>query len=143
MDVDKFKNFNDSFGHLAGDRVLEQLACVIRQGVRNNDIPSRFGGEEFTVLLPHADKKIVWKVAERLRTRVAEMKVPWDVSLPQVTISLGIYTFDKNTDEDITSIIQRADEALYVSKERGRNRSTIWTPDLHPSTPAPEIEELS
>jgi len=144
MDVDKFKNFNDSYGHLAGDRVLEQLARVIKQGVRNNDIPSRFGGEEFTVLLPHADKKTVWKVAERLRARVAEMKVPWDVSLPQVTISLGIYTFDQNTNVDITDIIQRADEALYISKERGRNRSTIWTPDIHPSTPVnvPEIEEL-
>jgi diguanylate cyclase (GGDEF)-like protein len=126
MDVDKFKNFNDSYGHLAGDRVLESLAHVIKQGVRNDDIPSRFGGEEFTVLLPNSDKGMAWMVAERLRNSVAAMKVPWDPPLPQVTISLGLYTFDQNSDIDATEIIHRADEALYLSKERGRNRCTVW-----------------
>jgi diguanylate cyclase (GGDEF)-like protein len=135
MDVDKFKNFNDSYGHLAGDKVLEKLAQMIKQGVRSEDIPSRFGGEEFTVLLPHTDKVTVWTVAERLRTSIAEMQVPWEVPLPQVTISLGIYTFDENTGADVSSIIRRADEALYISKERGRNRCTMWNPgivDPHP-----------
>jgi diguanylate cyclase (GGDEF)-like protein len=130
IDVDKFKNFNDSYGHLAGDKVLECLAQVIKQNVRLDDIPSRFGGEEFTILLPHTDKVTVWHVAERLRTSVAEMKVPWTVSLPQVTISVGIYTFDQNTNVDASGIIRRADEALYVSKERGRNRCTMWNPGI-------------
>jgi len=130
IDVDKFKNFNDSYGHLAGDKVLESLAQVIKQSVRLDDIPSRFGGEEFTILLPHTDKTTVWHVAERLRTSIAEMKVPWTVALPQVTISIGIYTFDQNTNIDVNSIIRRADEALYVSKERGRNRCTIWSPGI-------------
>ena len=135
MDVDKFKNFNDNYGHLAGDKVLENLAQVIKQGVRSEDIPSRFGGEEFTVLLPHTDKLTVWTVAERLRSSVAEMKVPWEVPLPQVTISIGIYTFDQDTGADVSNIIRRADEALYISKERGRNRCTMWNPgiiDPHP-----------
>ena len=135
MDVDKFKNFNDNYGHLAGDKVLENLAQVIKQGVRTEDIPSRFGGEEFTVLLPHTDKLTVWTVAERLRTNVAEMKVPWEVPLPQVTISIGIYAFDQDTGADVSNIIRRADEALYISKERGRNRCTMWNPgiiDPHP-----------
>jgi diguanylate cyclase (GGDEF)-like protein len=126
MDVDKFKNFNDNYGHLAGDRVLENLALVIKQGVRTEDIPSRFGGEEFTVLLPNADKNTAWMVAERLRNAVASMAVPWDPPLPQVTISLGVYTFDQNSNIESAEIIHRADEALYLSKERGRNRSTIW-----------------
>jgi diguanylate cyclase (GGDEF)-like protein len=130
MDVDKFKNFNDSYGHLAGDKVLEKLAQVIKQGVRAEDIPSRFGGEEFTVLLPHTDKETVWAVAERLRISVAEMQVPWEVPLPQVTISLGIYTFDENTSADVSTIIRRADEALYISKENGRNRCTMWNPGI-------------
>jgi diguanylate cyclase (GGDEF)-like protein len=130
MDVDKFKNFNDAYGHLAGDRVLEEIALVIKQNVRTDDIPSRFGGEEFTVLLPHTDNMTVWNVAERLRISVAGMRVPWEVNLPQVTISLGIYTFDQNAAADSTDIIRRADEALYVSKERGRNRGTIWDPNL-------------
>jgi diguanylate cyclase (GGDEF)-like protein len=128
MDVDKFKNFNDSYGHLAGDRVLENLALTIKQNVRTEDIPSRFGGEEFTVLLPNSDRDASWIVAERLREAVAAMKVPWVPPLPQVTISLGIYTFDKNNSLCADEIILRADEALYLSKERGRNRSTIWDP---------------
>jgi diguanylate cyclase (GGDEF)-like protein len=130
MDVDKFKNFNDSYGHLAGDRVLESLALTIKQSVRTEDIPSRFGGEEFTVLLPNSDQDTSWIVSERLREAVAAMKVPWEIPLPQVTISLGIYTFDKSNTLDAEGIIFRADEALYLSKEQGRNRSTIWTPGL-------------
>lgn len=131
MDVDKFKNFNDTYGHLAGDRVLEQLALMIKQGVRNDDIPSRFGGEEFTVLLPHTDKETVWTVAERLRINISEMQVTWSVPLPQVTISMGIFYFDQDTVIDVSEIIRRADEALYASKALGRNRCTIWTPELH------------
>jgi diguanylate cyclase (GGDEF)-like protein len=132
MDVDKFKNFNDSYGHLAGDRVLENLALTIKQNVRIEDIPSRFGGEEFTVLLPNSDRDASWVVSERLREAAAAMKVPWEPPLPQVTISLGIYTFDKSNTLDAEGIIFRADEALYLSKERGRNRSTRWESGLLP-----------
>ena len=135
MDVDNFKNFNDTYGHLAGDKVLEILAQVIKQSVREDDIPSRFGGEEFTVLLPQTDKQTVWNIAERLRKSVSETKVPWNTPLPQVTISLGIYTFDKNSTIDVDGIMRRADEALYISKARGRNISTLWNPgqiDPHP-----------
>ncbi|MDR0301724.1 MAG: GGDEF domain-containing protein [Treponema sp.] len=130
IDVDKFKNFNDNYGHLAGDKVLENLAQVIKKGVRSDDIPSRFGGEEFTVLLPHADQDTAWNVAERLRINVAEMKVPWDVPLPHVTISLGIFSFDQNSNADVNTIIRRADDALYTSKQQGRNRCTIWHPGI-------------
>jgi diguanylate cyclase (GGDEF)-like protein len=126
MDVDKFKNFNDSYGHIAGDRVLESLAITIKQGVRVGDVPSRFGGEEFSILLPDTDKDVVWYVAERLRDMVADMKVPWEPPLPRVTISLGIFTFDESTNLPAEEIIKRADEALYLSKLLGRNRSTAW-----------------
>jgi diguanylate cyclase (GGDEF)-like protein len=126
IDVDKFKNFNDNFGHLAGDRVLESLAQMIKRNVRTGDVPSRFGGEEFTILLPGSDRETAWLVAERLRISVAEMEVPWEQKLPQVTISLGLVTFDKNTDIPADGILHRADEALYRSKEGGRNRTTVW-----------------
>ena len=144
IDVDRFKKFNDEYGHLAGDKVLEHLAHVIRQGVRADDIPSRFGGEEFTVLLPNTDKLTVWYVAERLRQSVTETEVEWEVPLPSVTISIGIYTFDQNTAADVSGIIRRADEALYISKERGRNLCTIWNPgeiDPHPDE-ACSIEKI-
>ena len=126
IDVDKFKIFNDTYGHLAGDKVLECLALVIKQGLRMEDVPSRFGGEEFTVLLPNSDRTAAWIVAERLRHSVAAMKIPWDPPLPAVTISLGVFTFSKDSDISSTEMIHRADEALYLSKQRGRNRTTVW-----------------
>ena len=130
IDVDKFKNFNDAYGHLAGDQVLEKLALAIRKNVRTNDIPSRFGGEEFTVMLPNADITAAWMVAEQLRTSVSRMRVPWETTLPQVTISLGVFAFDQDCNLETNDILRRADEALYVSKATGRNRTTIWEPGL-------------
>ena len=130
MDVDRFKNFNDTYGHLAGDQVLEKLAQVIRQNVRTEDIPSRFGGEEFNVLLPHTEISTAWAVSERLRNNVSQMEVPWEVPLPRVTISLGVFAFNQNSNLSTSGILSRADEALYISKSRGRNCSTIWEPGL-------------
>jgi diguanylate cyclase (GGDEF)-like protein len=130
IDVDNFKAFNDSYGHLAGDRVLENIALVIKQNVRTEDIPSRFGGEEFTILLPDADKNIAWRVAERLRTSVENIKVTWDPPLPPVTISTGIYVFNKDSNVSAEDIVNRADEALYHSKRQGRNCSTLWRSGL-------------
>jgi diguanylate cyclase (GGDEF)-like protein len=130
MDVDKFKNFNDTFGHLAGDKVLESLAITLKQTVRGEDVPSRFGGEEFTVLLPESGREGAWLVSERVRNAVAMMKVPWNPPLPQVTISLGICSFDHREQLSADNIILRADTALYVSKQQGRNRSTVWNPGM-------------
>jgi diguanylate cyclase (GGDEF)-like protein len=126
LDVDKFKLFNDTYGHLAGDRVLETLAITLKQTVRAEDVPSRFGGEEFTVLLPDTDKQAAWVTAERLRCSVAAMKVPWEPPLPQVTISLGVVTFDQLTKLSAEAIVHQADEALYISKKRGRNQTTLY-----------------
>jgi len=126
MDVDKFKHFNDTYGHLAGDAVLEQLAQVIQKNLRSQDIPSRFGGEEFTVLLPETNRASAWVVAERLRLAVAAIRIPWEQPLPQVTISLGVAIYDGTEQLESETLIQRADEALYQSKQRGRNRTTIW-----------------
>jgi diguanylate cyclase (GGDEF)-like protein len=130
IDVDKFKLFNDTYGHLAGDQVLEKLSQVIRQSVRPNDVPSRFGGEEFTLMLPRTDSSTAMMIAERLRNSVANMRVPWEVTLPQVTISLGVFSFDKDSNLEPIDILRRADEALYISKATGRNRSTAWEPGL-------------
>lgn len=132
MDVDKFKNFNDNFGHLAGDRVLESIAFTIQQVVRAEDIPSRFGGEEFTILLPNTVHQQAWLAAERVRSAIESMKVDWRPPLPQVTISIGIVTFDGNDSAAPNEIIHRADEALYRSKEDGRNRVTAWSAEIFP-----------
>jgi diguanylate cyclase (GGDEF)-like protein len=125
IDVDRFKLFNDNYGHLAGDKVLECIALVIRQSVRLEDVPSRFGGEEFTILLPNTDRNTAFVVAERVRNAIAAMEVPWTPPLPQVTISLGVFTFNKFTKLPADEILHRADEALYQSKANGRNRTTV------------------
>jgi diguanylate cyclase (GGDEF)-like protein len=130
IDVDKFKNFNDAFGHLAGDRVLEFIARVINKSVRTEDVPSRFGGEEFTILLPNTPEDAAHLVAERLRVNISKMAVPWDPPLPQVTISLGVVSFNKDTVVPTDELIHRADEALYYSKRSGRNCTTIWREGL-------------
>jgi diguanylate cyclase (GGDEF)-like protein len=126
MDIDHFKNFNDTYGHLAGDKVLESLAITIKQAVRLGDIPSRFGGEEFMILLSNTPRQTAWMVAERLRVSISEMKVSWKNPLPQVTISIGVVSFDKETNVPADELIRRADEALYQSKEKGRNMTTVW-----------------
>ena len=126
MDVDHFKNFNDRFGHLAGDKVLETLAITIKKGVRVGDVPSRFGGEEFTVLLPDTKIDMAYIVAERLRDMVQNTKVDWEPALPQVTISLGVSSFSKETEASAEMVLERADMALYHSKKSGRNRTTLW-----------------
>jgi len=130
MDVDHFKDVNDHYGHIAGDRVLENLAITIKQGVRVGDVPSRFGGEEFTVLLPDTGKKTVFTVAERLRSMIEAMKVTWEPPLPKVTVSLGVFTFDKSTQIFADEVIKRADDALYMSKALGRNRVSVWEESL-------------
>lgn len=126
MDVDKFKHFNDTYGHLAGDRVLESLAEALRKSMRDGDILSRFGGEEFMVLLPETGRSQAWRIAERLRQAVAAMDVEWETPLPKVTISLGISASTCEPDLTADTMIQWADNALYQSKSRGRNCSTLW-----------------
>jgi len=126
MDVDRFKVFNDTYGHLAGDQVLESLAHVIKENVRTHDIPSRFGGEEFTILLPDAESATALMVAERLRMNVSRMRVKWETELPPITISLGVFSFNQDDDVKTDDIMKRADEALYASKAGGRNCTTVW-----------------
>ncbi|MDR1956593.1 MAG: sensor domain-containing diguanylate cyclase [Treponema sp.] len=134
IDVDFFKHFNDTYGHIAGDQVLEHIAFQIKSGVRLEDVPSRFGGEEFTVLLPDTNGESAWYVAERLRIAIAQLTVPWEIPLPNVTVSIGIFTFDAHMNIMATEILNRADKALYASKSRGRNCTTLWEPGLTFST---------
>jgi diguanylate cyclase (GGDEF)-like protein len=126
IDVDRFKSFNDTNGQPAGDKVLETLAITLKQGIRTGDLPSRFAGEKFAILLPETTKDVAWMVAERLRNSAETMKVAWEPPLPQVTISLGVFTINKTTNITADEAIRRVDEALGMSKEMGRNRTTTW-----------------
>lgn len=123
IDVDHFKNYNDSQGHLRGDEVLKQVGRLIVKRVRETDIACRYGGEEFTVILPSTDKTNAKKVAEEIRERVAAWPFPAREQQPggTLTISLGIaaYPADAKAEE---ALVKAADAALYRAKQRGRNR---------------------
>lgn len=121
VDVDNFKNFNDQFGHLAGDRALVKVGEGIRAPLRPNDLVARFGGEEFSVLLPETTLEHALIVAERLREHVANIDIGSldGVMLPGVTISLGIAEYRPGY--DLETIISAADVAMYHAKRDGRD----------------------
>lgn len=117
LDVDHFKQYNDSFGHPAGDDVLRTVASLLRQEVRQGDFPARYGGEEFAVLLPNADAKAARQVAERIRAAIAA----YPFAHRQVTVSVGVACAEggETTPE---ALLEMADRALYAAKRCGRNR---------------------
>jgi diguanylate cyclase (GGDEF)-like protein len=118
LDVDKFKSFNDDFGHVLGDTILRQVAGIIQQQARIYDFVARYGGEEFCVILPGTGPEGSIVMAER--TRRAIEKAPWVYR--EVTVSIGAATLHEGEDTE-ESLIRRADAALYHAKEHGRNRS--------------------
>ena len=119
MDIDHFKRFNDRYGHQAGDAVLEAVAKVLRQTVRETDLVARQGGEEFGIVISGASSEAVKEIAERARSLIESSRFPHRGLMLRLTASFGIAQI--GTGEGITSLVQRADAALYCSKESGRN----------------------
>ena len=119
LDVDSFKQFNDTFGHLAGDEVLKTVAQVLQDNARGVDFVARYGGEEFVVILPHADEAASMAIGERLRAAIENVVWP----LRSVTASFGISTLSQAMTH-ASDLIALADKALYGSKTAGRNRVT-------------------
>ena len=119
LDLDRFKKYNDTYGHLAGNDALQRVARVIREAVRVVDFPARYGGEEFAVILPQLDAPALAAIAERIRASVEAMPAPAGGS--QVTVSIGAAMYpDDGTAAD--ALFRAADERLYAAKEGGRNR---------------------
>jgi diguanylate cyclase (GGDEF)-like protein len=125
IDVDSFKRYNDSHGHIAGDRLLTRLAEILAGHARPGSLVARYGGEEFVVMLPDLDEEQAAEHAEALRAVVADPPPEdhWDPALGCVTVSAGVATFTPDLDNP-QALVARADEALYVSKAEGRNRVT-------------------
>lgn len=129
IDVDHFKRFNDTHGHLKGNEVLVEVARIIRHCARETDVAARYGGEEFAVVLPKTGREKALLFGERLRQAVEKFPFPGGESQPggKLTISLGLTTFpDDGADENAASIVEKADQALYQSKKDGRNRVTVY-----------------
>ena len=128
IDVDHFKRVNDNHGHLVGDEVLKGLAAELRQQVRNSDIVGRFGGEEFTVLLPRADAKEALRIAERLRRSASGLGIFAGDARIGVTVSIGIAVLSLHG-RDLFELLAAADLALYRAKDKGRNRVCLYGGD--------------
>jgi len=134
-DIDHFKNFNDSFGHLTGDQVLRLVALSVKQNVKGQDIAARYGGEEFAVVLPRTAMREAITVADQIRRSVMSkelMKRSTGEHLGRVTISIGIATHRRG--DTANSLIERADACLYAAKRNGRNRVICETdPEVVPA----------
>ncbi len=132
LDLDHFKELNDTHGHAAGDNVLRQLADLLSQLVRSIDVVARYGGEEFTILLPECPHDCGQEVAERLRRAVENTTFQTDAGELELSISLGLAS-GSNMPLDLEALIEAADRALYAAKEAGRNQCWSW----HPEGPRP------
>ncbi|UVM70096.1 MULTISPECIES: sensor domain-containing diguanylate cyclase [Pseudomonas] len=124
LDIDHFKHVNDTYGHQAGDKVIEQLAQLLREHARESDVPGRYGGEEFGVVLSDTDQAGARIFAERLRQAVEALLVQYNGQDIRFTISLGVADLSAPAN-DHAELIARADQALYTSKKTGRNRVTV------------------
>jgi len=123
IDIDFFKNYNDTNGHLAGDQVLKAISIIIQHAVRQTDIVARYGGEEFCAILINTNKEGAIVIAERVRRNVAETNFPNEKVQPNrdLTVSIGVATFSSKI-STVTDLIREADNALYRAKRAGRNK---------------------
>jgi diguanylate cyclase (GGDEF)-like protein len=120
FDIDYFKKFNDTYGHLFGDKVLKTVAEVINQSIRSKDVMARFGGEEFIILFPHTSLTKAYKIVERLRKKIECTNIMDDSVCASVTASFGIASFPQNS-SNIMELLKNVDDALYKAKDSGRN----------------------
>lgn len=131
IDTDHFKKYNDTFGHQMGDALLKKIGVIFMESLRNVDYPSRYGGDEFIVLLPEVEKEKALEVAERIRGLVAAKTLSRDTNRVAVTVSIGVAAFPEHGDTP-EAIIASADGALYHAKRNGRNRVVLASSDLQP-----------
>lgn len=128
FDIDHFKKVNDTYGHSTGDKILVTIAKITRQIFRNIDIVGRYGGEEFSVLLPETPLCTALEAAERLRETIASTSISNQNCQISVTISLGLAEIDNP--QNVNELIERADKALYIAKNNGKNRTVVWTDNV-------------
>jgi two-component system, cell cycle response regulator len=133
MDIDHFKDYNDTYGHLEGNKVLHQIARTIKSCLRKMDSAYRYGGEEFTIILPETSGDEAMVVAQRIRTAIAGLVFrPAPDKKESVTVSIGVTEYIKN--EEIALIIHRSDKAMYHSKQNGRNQVSCLFEDIETSS---------
>jgi two-component system cell cycle response regulator len=122
LDLDNFKKINDAWGHPAGDAVLKETARRLRESIRRYDLPCRYGGDEFALIMPNTQLADAEKFCERLRQKIEDTPVGYDSKEIQFTVSIGLAQFSPAADKSIADLIKRADDGLYAAKQQDRNR---------------------
>jgi diguanylate cyclase (GGDEF)-like protein len=125
IDIDHFKRVNDSYGHAIGDKVLVEISRILQKNVRETDVCTRFGGEEFAILLPETGEAELLKIAEKIHALIQNYSFDIEPFHFKVTVSIGIITQSENL--DVQAIIEAADKALYNAKNNGRNQICVYT----------------
>lgn len=126
FDIDHFKKVNDTYGHQAGDYVLQEVARVVKKNIRRADVIARYGGEEFVIGLPETPLEKAQFAAERIRKAVEKQEFVFEGTKIPVTISVGVANYQNHPEELMDTFVKDADKALYDSKESGRNRVTVY-----------------
>ncbi|MCH8156947.1 MAG: GGDEF domain-containing protein [Nitrospinae bacterium] len=129
LDLDHFKDVNDTYGHPKGDEVLMALSSLLKQVCRANDVAARYGGEEFLLILPQTTVKGAFKIAERVRKELSKLRFTENGAEFGVTASCGVAELDQSVMKDVGSLVRMADQALYKAKNSGRNRTVIGQAD--------------
>jgi len=137
LDIDFFKRVNDAYGHPAGDKVLAQFGVSLRAAMRDTDIIARLGGEEFGVLMPETTDQEAYTVFCRLKERIMKQRMiindsssPQDEQIISITVSIGVAGTQAACAAQAHTLLERADKALYGAKDKGRNRVTLWEPEM-------------
>jgi diguanylate cyclase (GGDEF)-like protein len=138
LDIDHFKPVNDQYGHKAGDVVLSAVAASIKKSLRGADVAGRYGGEEFVVLLVDAPEEQCLNIAERIRQAVARMDIQIEQTVVKVTISLGVACLHPDKLVPVDTLINCADQAMYLAKNQGRNRSVVWSAGIKSTGSKPQ-----
>lgn len=128
IDIDHFKRFNDTYGHVTGDQVLKLVANILKDNLKGRDVPARYGGEEFAIVFPHTELHQAKHVAEHIRNAVSSKRLrnrQTGMEMGSITLSVGLAEFRPG--EPLTDLIERADAALYKAKNEGRNRVLLET----------------
>ncbi len=125
VDIDNFKEVNDRFGHRRGDQLLKQVARTIRRTIRKADVLARYGGDEFGIILPETDTKGGYVQAERIRKAICQIRLPISSRKIRCAVSIGVASFFDETTQTVEDLIRRADEALYLAKNQGKNRTIV------------------
>jgi len=127
FDIDNFKNINDTYGHHFGDKMLLMVASILSKNSRNSDIPIRYGGEEFVLILNGCSLENAYNVAEKIRKEIERSYLTFNGNKVSITVSIGVSL--KKSDDSLWQSIEEADKALYESKATGKNKVTIYQKD--------------